>query len=286
MNIEKDFVEVESISDIQLSLKYLLKKFHDICIDNELKYTLFGGSLLGAVRHRDIIPWDDDIDVSMSPESINRLKDVVNNNYSDSFEIVDYPDDGYIYPFAKFCLKQSLLVEENYKKELSQIKLFIDVFPIYGYPPQNKEKKHFLKLRYYRRLLGLFVWKDHRFIEKVLKVCASIGPRLNHEAEYKFYLKKIIDELNKYGINDCDYISLQGAGWDEKSKFPKEKANDIILYDFGSMKCMGIRDYDTLLSQFYGDYMKLPPEDKRKPLHNYHLYINKDILEEMRNEQH
>ncbi len=138
---EKDFVELNNIKDIQQSLKYLLKEFHEICINNELEYTLFGGSLLGAVRHHDIIPWDDDIDVSMKIEDIDKLKGIIKNKYPDLFEIVDYPDDGYIYPFAKFCLKKSLLVEENYKKELSRIKLYIDVFPIYGYPPQDKRER-------------------------------------------------------------------------------------------------------------------------------------------------
>ncbi len=269
-------IEIKSNEEIQTCLLYLLKEFHTLCETNGLHYTLFGGTLLGAVRHKGFIPWDDDIDVGMMRKDYDRFVELMQNKISnEKYELFSYPKDGYIYPFAKFCLCDSVLTEMEYKDKYSKLKLYIDVFPIDGYPPIEKEKEHFDLIRQYKYKKGCIVCKSRKDNESISikTVVRSIRALIYGFKGMQYYLQKEMKERAKYIIDDNDYVAMQGAGWNEKGKLETTKAKKLKLYDFEGEQFYGIEDYDSHLTRLYGDYMTLPPVEKRISNHNYSLFI-------------
>ena len=273
---QNSMVEVKDIREIQKHLYNLLSVFHDICEKNNLYYCVFGGTLLGAVRHEAIIPWDDDIDVCMPRKDYERFCNIVNEKYSEKYAVKIYPQDGYVYYYAKFCLKDSLLIEKWLLPRFSKLMLYIDVFPIDGYPPLEKEKKHFDKLRKlkkrrckssYKIIASKTWWKKPYVIVKAFEypLYRLIG--------YKHFIGKEIEESKKYDFESSEYVSMQGAGWCERGKLKKEILMHRKLYKFGDLQVWGISDYDEHLTKLYGDYMTPPPKEKRVSNHNYNLFV-------------
>ena len=113
--IADDYIEITDTRQKQTLLIKLLEQFHELCEVNGLVYNIFGGTMLGAVRHHGIIPWDDDIDVTMPRKDYIQFIALVKNKYSNKFNIHVYPDKGYIYPYAKFGMKDTVLYENEVK---------------------------------------------------------------------------------------------------------------------------------------------------------------------------
>lgn len=274
--VEQNMCEVDDIKTIQDLLYSLMHSFHEICEKNNLYYSVFGGTLLGAVRHNGIIPWDDDIDVCMPRKDYEKFCKIVNEKYSKKYIVMHYPLEGYVYNYAKFCLRDSLLVEYDLRPKFSQIKLYIDVFPIDGYPPAEKEKRHFDRLTNYKKAKCKSIFKinsSKTWWKKpycLIKFFTRLPYRL---IGYKYFLKKELRENKKYDFDSSDYISMQGAGWNEKGKLKKDIFLKRKLYKFGEINVWGLEDYDKHLSMLYGDYMTLPPKEKRTSNHTYKLFI-------------
>ena len=274
--------KVENISDIQKLLYDLMQEFHSICEKHGLYYVIFGGTMLGAVRHHGIIPWDDDIDVCMPRKDYEEFCKIVNEKYCQKFTVKAYPQNKYVYSYAKFCLKDSLLIESSLRPKLSRLMLFIDVFPVDGYPPMNEEKEHFDKLRYYKnsRCYAVRCSNVNMWLKKpwyLFNFIRCIPYRL---IGYQYYLKKEIEEKQKYNFDTCEYIAMQGAGWNEKGKLEKKIFLNRKLYKFGNLEVWGIADYDAHLTKLYGDYMTPPPKEKQTSNHSYKLYIKRRVKHE------
>lgn len=274
---DSEIREVKELCEIQSLLYNLLAAFHKVCEDNGLYYVVFGGTMLGAVRHQAMIPWDDDVDVCMPRDDYEKLCRIVND--SEQYVIKNYPQDGYAYDYAKFCMKDSCLVETEMRKKLSMLKLYIDVFPVDGYPPQEEEKEHFRKLKAYNNARSNAVkkavpsktwWKKPYAVVKFIKYLPYrlIG--------YKYFTGKAVEERQRYDLKTSQYVAMQGAGWNERGKLEKEILYQRKLYAFGPIQVWGIADYHKHLTRLYGDYMTPPPVDKRTSNHTYKLYIKKE----------
>lgn len=274
--IPDDYMLVDDIELIKKLLVSLLNDFHKICEENGLTYNAFGGTMLGAVRHKGMIPWDDDIDVTMPDYDYDRFIDIVKNKYSDKFQVLDSSKKEYMYPFAKFVLNDSILVEDNYRKPFNLSKLYIDVFPVYGYP-KNAETvfKDVNKIKYKKcRCVQKFILPIDKWKTPYYLIDYALG-MINRIHSPYYYVNKEINILSQYSFNDSDIISCNGAGWYEKGKLSKDVYLDRVLYDFDGIKIWGIRDYHDHLYNLYGDYMQLPPENNRCSEHNYRLYVKK-----------
>ncbi len=277
MNDEiKDYIEITEIKDKQILLLDLLKQFHNICEENGLIYNIFGGTFLGAVRHKGFIPWDDDIDVTMPREDYDKFIDLMNTKYSDKYDLFAYPKKNYIYPYAKLGMKGTVLYEDVVKPKYNKLALNMDIFPNDGYPDNEKV---FDKYNDYEQKIILCSYNIpysknpikalYKFLRKILAKCVGVNK----------YLTKQIKIISKNKIANSELMICQAAGLGAKGKLETEKYFDRVLYDFENIKVWGIKDYDIQLTRQYGDYMTLPPEDKRECPHTYHLYISKEIFD-------
>ena len=140
-NIKEINLEKIKKSEIDI-LKYIEK----ICKENNIKYSLMDGSLLGAVRHNGFIPWDDDIDIMLLREDYDKLKRVILNDSNNSRYLYMSNDlyDDYLYPYAKLIDTETSAKETGIKAP-KNYGIFVDIFPIDKIPIDSREKNRFLK---------------------------------------------------------------------------------------------------------------------------------------------
>ncbi len=279
LNIPSDYVEVKELNQMQSLLIYLMGCLHEICEENNIRYNIFGGTMLGAVRHKGIIPWDDDIDITMPRPDYERFVDLIRSDYNNDYEMLDPTMPNYCYPFAKFTLKDTILIEDT-RKQYSVIKLYIDVFPVDGYP--QKEEPFFRRLKWYKFLRGNLVHEIYlgsgidglvKYVGKILLWGFSSiwGMARCVRAE--------VEQVKQNDFETSEYVLCQGAGWNQKGKLKKNIYLNRRLYDFNNIRVWGISDYHEHLTTLYGNYMELPPEEKRIAVHNYSLFVKKSIVD-------
>ena len=259
-----------------------LKYFISICEKNELTYYIAAGSTLGVVRHHDMIPWDDDIDVYMPRDDYNKFLSLRNSINNKQYEIVSLSNKGYYLPFAKIVNLNTTIWE--YKQFPFIIGIFIDIFPL---DRINANKEETIKLvkqyksKFYNYLRGIKKHTMKDFI-KSLKDC-DIKSFLNsildityYRINNKRYLYSFLDyEKQLNNSEKGDYLVAFGGSYGVKEIYKREWFLNSIEADFADIKVKIPKGYDEYLTYLYGDYMKLPPIDKRISRHCQY-YINID----------
>lgn len=258
---------------LQKHLLETLNYFHNFCEDHNLEYFLIGGTLLGAVRHKGFIPWDDDIDVVMPRRDYDKLK-LLANKIELPYVYKDYSTDkNYIYPFAKIT-QSDLLFEEIYYKPF-QSGVWIDVFPLdYTFDNIVFRKIHFTLMDVVRKSLilkyGSFkLNKRSSLVTNTSKLLHPLFEKLPRKT-FNFLFESLEDIPNTYFKQHHNLANLYGA-WGILEVAPKDLFDEKELYEFEGYKFWGIKNADYWLQKVYGDYMELPPEHKRRSEHIGHL---------------
>lgn len=247
----------------QLIMLEILKETKRICEKHDIKYWLDAGTLLGCVRHKGFIPWDDDLDIAMLREDYNKFKKIAPQELSkDYFFQTKETDKDYNHNFAKIRKKNTLLVEfgetenENYHQGI-----FIDIFPFDYYPSLEKaqllswakmirDKKKKYKKNSLKRLLTLI--KTNIFLYPKILYAQSVKKKLEKENINEKYKNSGIvgNALN------TSYITI----FHEKNIFPLQKKIEFEKELFNIP-----HDYKAYISSQLGsDFMTLPPLHQRK----------------------
>lgn len=252
--------------------KYLLENmiaFHDFCEEHKLQYFLLGGTLLGAVRHKGFIPWDDDLDVAMPRkdyEKLLKIKEKIPNDY----ELNYYPNsEEYIYPFAKFCSKKIIVEEPFYKPFITGV--WIDIFPLdFTFSSNVVKRIQFSIIKFFRNLLilktGAFKTHKHSFLINKLMIFLVFLLK----PFPKSYIFKALNLFqlwlpNKFS-NKKNIANFHGA-WGLKEVAPASIFQQVQLYEFEGKFFYSIKDASCWLTKVYGDFMQYPPEHKRVSEH-------------------
>lgn len=252
------------IRPLQLRILNILQAVDATCKEHGLNYYLWAGSMIGAIRHKGFIPWDDDLDIAMPRPDYDKLIAHSKEWLPDGIEMVCAENDNvYPLPFAKIQDGTTTLIERMHLKYLGGI--YLDVFPIDGAPKGWLARKwHFGKYEYYKRVLYL-LFRDpykhgHGPSSWVPLLCRAIY-KLD---EVQGKIRKI---LTKYDYTACNYV----ADYDDGSKgvLPKSVLGTPKPYEFESITVMGVEHYNTYLSNKYGDYMTIPDGDHQRQ-HNFH----------------
>lgn len=260
---------------VNYDLKTLRKKqtpildcIDQVCRKNNLQYYIWAGTLLGSVRHKGFIPWDDDMDIAMPRPDYDRLMEHCHEWMPAPFEVIgshNRPD--YPYPFAKVIDGSTTLLERP--DFFFPEGVYIDIFPLDGFPSDEQlAQKHLKHYRLWRHLLFL----RGRDPFKHGKGPRSWYPFLLHKLMSLSWIQnKVQGIMKQYRFEDCERVidfKLMQHGVVEKKWLGKEKA-----YEFEGKMYNGVDDADACLSAFYGDYMTLPPKEKQAQ----HIYMYLDL---------
>lgn len=253
-----------TLREVQLEELEILKKLSKFLDNNNIRYFLCCGTLLGAIRHKGFIPWDDDVDIFVPRSDYNRLMEICKKEKIDDLEILSIEHCNSCYPFAK-VVNNNIEIESKANEDK---RLWIDIFPIDGLPENDKQlKKHIGKIMFFKGMFYLHNSKINtimaekksllnRLIKVFLKPFATIIP-------LKIVGLKINKIVQKYNYDDCDYVGI--AAWTDgiQDRFEKKLLNGFILSEFEDEKFKIPVGYNEYLTHVYGDYMKLPPVEKR-----------------------
>lgn len=268
---------IENLRKAQLGELEILKLFKMICEKEELPYFLLGGTAIGAVRHTGFIPWDDDIDVGLLRKDYENFFEIAKKYLPSNIKIYswktkkDYSD----YTMKMVNTNMKFVTERTYGNVTQEI--WIDIFPLDGIPnPGFIRNIHYLKMKYYRMLLGIKNINEDRIIENrsfLKKEIYRISKRLQLDRILNDKkIKEHIDaQLSKYDIEKCAYIGNLMGAYHEKEVFPKEvffsKDESILQVQFEDAFFRVPILLNRYLTIQYGDYMKLPPIAKQNPKH-------------------
>lgn len=270
-------------SDLQKKLLDMLGWFHQFCAENQLRYYVLGGTMLGAARHQGFIPWDDDVDVGMPRADYERLASLMQQVPAGRY-VLETPHteaEDYFYPISKLYDTQTTLVENT----RVQIKrgIYLDIFPLDGIGNSLEESRRNYKPIYWKfnllltRVTGL---RKGRSRAKNLAVAAArLIPQwiLND----KKLLRSLDRDCARYAYDSCSWVGNLFGAWRFKEVMPKEILGEPTLYRFEELEVYGPQRADEYLSYLYGDWRQLPPEEKRVSHHDFVLIdLERSYLEE------
>ena len=257
------------IEQKQVMLNILIE-FAKFCDQNNLTYYLDAGTLIGAVRHKGYIPWDDDIDVNMPQIDYDKFIDLTrkNDGYISNHLKVEYPQDT-IYPYIKISDDRTILVEFPDKNPM-EVGVYMDVFPKYGIKDKCWQSKilcattEFLDSLHWFNTYSIYAWSrpGHNFLQKCT---AWIGRKIIKHPAWPVNLQGWIMHryAKRHPLEECKYVTTLTNG-EYRKLAPKECFDGYQLLEFEGYMFKGPKDFDTYLHCLYkGDYMQLPPEDKR-----------------------
>lgn len=251
---------------------YLLREFLNICRENNLQYYLVGGSALGTVRHKGFIPWDDDIDVALPRPDYNKFIEISQSKLtSDIFLQTFLTDKDYRNDFAKLRLEGTTFIESPCRNLNINHGIFIDVFPIDGYPYKKIDikilniMKKVVKTYAHR---GFYSNNNYPIFKKLrhkcwLIVCSVLcGFQNTSNALYR------LDRLyQRWDYNSCDEVVCHGGAWDELEHCPKAQYGNGTSAQFEGIDVLIPELFDEYLEHKYPNYMQLPPLEKRVSHH-------------------
>lgn len=275
-DIKREVYEIssEELRQLQMVELEMLIEVDRICRKYDIKYSLDGGTLLGAVRHKGFIPWDDDIDLIMLRSEYEKFKNACEKELDTRrFFLQDYQTDpNYRWGYEKIRRNNTRFIRLGQEHLKQNPGVFIDIFVADNVPNGffTKRIHHFLCFLI-RKTLYSEVGKqsDVNVFLKSIYVILSKIPR-DRVFEVRNWLAKV---SNKKRTELISHYTLQ---YPKSCKYglPRMCFDEYIEMEFEGRMFPGFKNYDVYLSRHYGDYMKLPPKEQQIP----HLNVSELIL--------
>ena len=265
-------IGMEEMKKIEVQI---LDEIVQICNRNNIEYYLAYGTLLGAVRHKGFIPWDDDIDISIERKMWEKFVSAYTKEANPRYKLLSIETSTkYCSPLAKVIDSSTVLIEDYYFVEKESLGVYVDVFVLDSIPDDPKARRRYLsEMKTLKRLWLLsdraWIFKHGmRFKDVIYNIISRplrlIGPR--------YFLKKYNRLASKFSQIDTKQVSAVMYG-----PYGAREIIDRSLFSGGSTvifegkEYMAPNDPDAYLTLLYGDYMQLPPEEKRVTHHHYNV---------------
>ena len=265
-------VTFEESRKIQLDI---LLYFDAFCKQNGLQYSLGEGSLIGAVRHKGFIPWDDDIDLLMPRKDYDRFRKIYNGKY----RLITLKTEKQWWSCYSRLTDERTIVEWNKSKGIYH-GLWIAILPIDNFPDDPHE--------WQRISPRIGFWKTIGYMKRAQKQNSLFQYDKNtsffrntKEITKRLFLKSVPNRvigrkleslITKFNNTQTKNKGSMACVWHAPWVFPASVFSSYVEMDFEGYKLPVIKDYDVYLRCQYGDYMQLPPVEERIPKHNYKAY--------------
>ncbi len=261
-----------TIDEYKKVLIDILCKIDRICLENKLTYMLSDGTLLGAVRHKGFIPWDDDIDITMPMDDFKKLQSIINSG-DDNLVFIGPDNEESYFLYGKICAKNTHLKENSFK-DVKDLGAFVDVFPLFYYP-ENKYLRN--AVRYLGRKALALAEASARTVFYPLE-----SPNFIKRFK-RFITKNIVTKINTHALVEFSFLIMEKLSKNKTSwsgeisvVIPAEYLEKQVRIPFEGHEFSVPECYDEVLSYEFGNYMQLPAEEKRVSNHNFSCwFVNK-----------
>ena len=265
-------------AEYKKQLVALLSRVHQVCDKYGLRYTIAFGTLLGAIRHKGFIPWDDDIDICMPREDYRKFAEVFPSE-DGRYYTLDSKNSMYYYNCIYRVCDGDMVLPLKDVPSIDKFGAFIDIFVLDKWPTDETELNHRYneirtRIKNLRLALPLSYCKNITFRQKISRFV-----RIPRVIYYKYFIgfKKLREELDRL----VEQYNNQDTGWrmvssDNPRLAPwfirEDELDKRILIPFEELMVYAPQNYDELLTKRYGDYMKFPPEEQRITQHHFTPY--------------
>lgn len=266
-----------SFEEIKLLQLEILKNIDFFCVKNGIKYSLAYGTLIGAVRHKGYIPWDDDIDIMMPRKDYERFISTFPGTYKHLSVLSPEINKNYYAPYANVYDNRTVLIEGCNGHRGIQIGIKVDIFPIDRvsanmnvYDKDMKLLENINFIMYMKRINKMFL--SEMKLKMIIVVCAY--KLLYFMLPYTFLQNKIKNIVNSHNSYNSDYVDniVFNPYFKRRTYFNKSVLDNYKRVSFEGFDFNIVQDYDTVLKGIYGDYMQLPPIEKRVTHHNFNAF--------------
>ena len=264
-----------TLQEVQNVSLEILKDVHFFCESHNIRYSIHYGTLIGAIRHKGFIPWDDDIDIVMPRPDYERFcKEYQSSN---NYTLYLPGDSGYYLTYPRVCDNERTMVLSNHPGAMDKTGVWIDILPLDGLPSDEAEFQSLVKEirkihpKMYRLRTGKFLKLSETVSFKDLLSC--IIKRIIY---FHYNIYELVNQFTQL-ISSCDYEKsdfcgqLCSADYPEKEHNPKSDFESYELKQFCDMEFYVMNGYDNVLRRYFGNYMELPPEDQRHG-HDNNIY--------------
>lgn len=261
----------EELRKVQMLQLEMAKEVKRICEKHQIQYFLDAGSMLGAVRHKGFIPWDDDLDIGFLREEYDRFLKIAPQELAGQYYIQNSnTDDDCGLTFSKIRLKGTRFVESISCQKDSAKEIYIDLF---SYDNRNNDEKEAIKeakkFRIFAHLLLIkcktYVWKGQGLIKWLKFLPFRFWALFYTKKELRARIHRLT-ALHRQK-NDSKNVFVHEGTSAHEWYFPKKILEDLIQIPFEGELFSVPRGYDAFLTKAYGNYMEIPSKEKRKTHH-------------------
>lgn len=263
------------MNDLQKVMLDAFKEFVRVCEKHKLQYFLIGGTALGAIRHKGFIPWDDDLDVGMPRPDYDKLMKL-SKEFKSPYFLQNYLTDfGHVLPYAKIRNSNTTYIENFHRFHPINHGIWIDIFPIDGMSKKKDEVR--VKGPKYRLLWFVYYFtflahmynkpKKHTWFMQIPLYFVSLLflPLLLG----KWLTRLINKSMKSKKYEDSTLVGSYFTWTFNKEALPRSYYGQGIKVQFEDVQAVIPTNYDAYLKAKYGDYMQLPPVDKRYGHHHH-----------------
>ncbi len=271
-----------NIKEVQGISLELLKEVHDFCVENNIKYTLFAGTLIGAIRHHGFIPWDDDLDIALPRPEYERFIHSFKSKKGNKLFSREIQGNDISIAFSRLCEMNSTIVEDSHPWTSENKGIWIDIFPLDGIEEDKELAQRRINkiydiwhigcnIRLSRAPISLYKSRFLKFKQLIKRIYYSIVSIIYTPFDKHIELcKDLVFDDAKY------YANLAWPGWKMREYCPKHVLDDYILVPFEDSEFYVMKGYDESLRLKYGDYMQLPPIEQRIATHPFNTFYWKN----------
>ena len=259
---------MNQVHKVQLEMALEVKR---ICQKHDINYFIIAGTLLGAVRHSGFIPWDDDLDIGMLRDEYEKFINVAKAELREEYFLQTWnTDSSFALPIAKVRKKGTKFIEKNSSKANLHNGIYIDIFPFDNVPNSTSNQKVQNWITYIlKRVIivkqGYEIWEEQEYFKRFIYKSLDLITKPLPVYKVKGVLYK---EMTKYNSSKTeDVVAIGGSYGYWKESIKRKWVDSLTTINFDSYELSCPNEYIKYLEYFYGEYMTLPPEDKRYGRH-------------------
>ena len=263
------------LRQLQLVELDITAHFVEICKKHHLRYYMIGGTMLGAIRHKGFIPWDDDMDMAMPRPDYEKFLQIAPTELPEGYDFLNYKQrEDYNRYFSRLVDTRVSVYNASNSQTLVE-HAWLDIFPMDGMPGCTLLRKmHFWRVTAWRFLYRASCFEElanlnrpgrPKYLQLIINFLAAthFGAKLNTHKMMRIMEKRMM----KYDYDKSPFFGNLVSAYMQRETFDKKLLGTLPEYPFETLMLPGAEHYDAFLTHCYGDYMT-PPKDADKDKHN------------------